>query len=123
MKGINLWSIGYLSLVLLIFRIGEVVEFVQFIQRHPAVLIEVAWFSFSSAVGQSFIFLCVTEFGPLPCSIITTVRKLFTVLASVIYYGHSLITRQWLGTVFVFAGIFLDVLYGKEKKSEKVGKD
>ena len=32
------------------------------------------------------------------------VRKFFTVLASVIFFGNSLVTRQWIGTVFVFAG-------------------
>ena len=29
---------------------------------------------------QYFIFMCVSDFGPLPCSIITTTRKFFTVL-------------------------------------------
>ena len=32
------------------------------------------------------------------------IRKFFTVLASVIFFGNSLVTRQWIGTVFVFAG-------------------
>ena len=32
------------------------------------------------------------------------IRKFFTVLASVIFFGNSLVTRQWIGTIFVFAG-------------------
>ena len=32
------------------------------------------------------------------------IRKFFTVLASVVFFGNSLVTRQWIGTVFVFAG-------------------
>lgn len=48
-----------------------------------------------------FIFLTVTEFGPLPCSIITTTRKFFTVLASVILFGNVLSGRQWIGTILV----------------------
>lgn len=65
---------------------------------------------------QAFIFLTVTTFGPLACSIATTTRKFFTILASVIFFGHSLLTRQWLGTVCVFVGLGLDTLYGKELK-------
>ena len=81
------------------------------------------------------------------------IRKFFTVLASVIFFGNSLVLRQWVGTAFVFAGkkrnttltllarngniatidtirhkrpmlcfisgIFLDGLYGKQKKPEE----
>jgi len=117
MKAMNLWSIGYLSVALLV--TGEGVQFIQFIQRHPAVIWELASFSVASALGQFFIFVTVSDFGPLPCSIITTTRKFFTVLASVILFGNSLVTRQWIGTIFVFLGIFLDGLYGKQKQPEK----
>ncbi|CAG0885461.1 unnamed protein product [Cyprideis torosa] len=66
---------------------------------------------------QLFIFLTVANFGPLPCSIVTTTRKFFTVLGSVIIFGNVLITRQWIGTVLVFTGLFLDALYGKSAHS------
>jgi len=118
MMAMNKWSVGYLAVALAF--TGEGVEFLGFIQRHPAVLWQLATFSVASALGQFFIFLCVSDFGPLPCSIITTTRKFFTVLASVIFFGNSLITRQWLGTALVFAGIFLDGLFGKQKP-QKVG--
>merc|ERR1719290_498615 len=113
MKAMNLWSTAYLGAALLV--TGEGWQFFSFVSRHPSVLWQMASFSVASALGQFFIFMCVTEFGPLPCSIITTTRKFFTVLASVVFFGNSLITRQWLGTVLVFAGIFLDGLYGKQK--------
>lgn len=121
MLAMNKWSLGYLTLALLL--TGEGLQFVQFIQRHPAVIWELASFSVASALGQFFIFVCVSDFGPLPCSIITTTRKFFTVLASVIFFGNSLVNRQWLGCAFVFAGIFLDGLYGKQKSSPKEIKD
>ena len=50
--------------------------------------------------------MCVSDFGPLPCSIITTTRKFFTVLASVVIFGNALSQRQWVGAAFVFAGAF-----------------
>merc|ERR1719369_1362006 len=116
MKAMNLWSMMFLGAALVV--TGEGLEFLGFIQRHPHVLWQLASFSVASALGQFFIFLCVSDFGPLPCSIITTTRKFFTVLTSVIFFGNSLITRQWIGTVFVFAGIFLDGLYGKQKPKQ-----
>ena len=76
MMAMNKWSIGYLLVGLLI--TGEGVEFISFLQRHPSVLWELASFSVASALGQFFIFMTVSDFGPLPCSIITTTRSLFT---------------------------------------------
>ena len=49
--------------------------------------------------------MCVSEFGPLPCSIVTTTRKFFTVLGSVIFFGNSLLPHQWCGAVLVFTGV------------------
>jgi len=113
MKSMNLWSMAYLGVALL--ATGEGIQFINFVSRHPSVLWQMASFSVASAFGQFFIFMCVSEFGPLPCSIITTTRKFFTVLASVIFFGNSLINRQWFGTILVFAGIFLDGMFGKQK--------
>merc|ERR1712025_663265 len=117
MLAMNKWSCGYLALALL--GSGEGIEFVSFVSRHPSVLWQMASFSVASALGQFFIFMCVTEFGPLPCSIITTTRKFFTVLASVVFFGNTLVNRQWLGALLVFAGIFLDGMYGKQKQTAK----
>ena len=75
MLAMNKWSIGYLLVALLI--TGEGVQFISFLQRHPSVLWELASFSVASALGQFFIFMTVSDFGPLPCSIITTTRSLY----------------------------------------------
>jgi len=64
----------------------------------------------------------VTSFGPLPCSIVTTTRKFFTILGSVIIFGNPINSRQWAGTLLVFLGLGLDSAYGKEKKEPKPAK-
>ena len=86
---------------------GEMFEFLNFVQRHPDILWQMSSLSVASALGQHFIFMCVTEFGPLPCSIITTTRKFFTVLGSVLFFGNALSNRQWVGAALVFSGMFL----------------
>lgn len=78
-----------------------------------------SFYIFCFCCFQVFIFITVTSFGPLPCSIITTTRKFFTILASVIIFANPMNSRQWLGTVLVFTGLGLDSVYGKEKKENK----
>lgn len=111
MLSMNKWSVGYLAIAVIL--TGEGMEFLHFVHRHPNILWHILSFSLASAVGQFFIFLTVAEFGPLPCSTITTTRKFFTVLGSVIIFGNELVSRQWLGAIFVFTGITLDSIYGK----------
>lgn len=118
MTSMNKWSVFYLGIALT--ATGELWEFIGFVQRHPSVLYELGLFSIASALGQYFIFMCVSEFGPLPCSICTTTRKFFTVMGSVIFFGNSLLPRQWLGATLVFSGLFLDGLYGREAPKKPV---
>jgi len=109
MKMMNLFSVMYTS-VFLIFS-GEIFTFAQFCTRHPIVLWKIFSFSIASALGQFFIYVVVSDFGPLPCSIITTTRKFFTVMASVLLFGNVLSGLQWLGAAFVFVGLGLDSVY------------
>lgn len=95
---------------------GEVWKSFSFCQRHPSVLPNILSFSIASALGQNFIFITVTTFGPLTCSIVTTTRKFFTILASVLFYGNTIIPRQWVGVFLVFIGLSLDSIFGKSRR-------
>ncbi|XP_060593752.1 solute carrier family 35 member B1-like isoform X2 [Ruditapes philippinarum] len=115
---VNLFSILWLALGLVF--TGEGIAFLGFVQRYPSVMPKMVTFGIASAIGQVFIFITVTSFGPLPCSIITTTRKFFTILGSVILFSNPMYPRQWAGTVLVFMGLGLDSAYGKEKKDAKL---
>ena len=117
MLNMNAWAAIFSGIVIL--ASGEFFEFVQFIHRYPFIVWHIAMFSIAGAFGQYFIFITVVEFGPLPCAIITTTRKFFTVLGSILIFGNILSHRQWLGTLTVFSGLFLDAMYGKDKSSKK----
>ncbi|KYN10554.1 PREDICTED: solute carrier family 35 member B1 [Trachymyrmex cornetzi] len=116
MLNMNFWSVIFSSTVILIS--GELLEFIRFLQRYPSTIWHITTFSMAGAFGQYFIFLTVAEFGPLPCSIITTTRKFFTVLGSILIFGNNLSLRQWLSTLIVFLGLFLDAMYGKDKSKK-----
>ncbi|KAK3106460.1 hypothetical protein FSP39_020464 [Pinctada imbricata] len=113
---VNVWSLLWLIIGLTL--TGEGLAFLEFFERHPSILPKMITFGLASAAGQMFIFVTVTSFGPLTCSIVTTTRKFFTILASVIIFQNPMYTRQWIGTVLVFMGLSLDSVYGKEKKNK-----
>lgn len=111
MFAMNLWSTLFGFLVVLYY--GELFPFLDFISRYPEVTTNLFLFCACSVLGQVFIFKSVTELSPLSCSIITTTRKCFTVLASVLMFGNSLTEKQWLGVALVFSGLFMDNFFGK----------
>jgi len=114
MLNMNLWSLLYLFPAILISQ--EFTSFIQFITRHPSVINLIIGFGLTSAIGQIFIFAAITNFGPLMTSIVTTTRKFFTILASVIIFQHPITFTQGIGTSLVFLGLILDQMYGKERK-------
>ncbi|XP_056143462.1 solute carrier family 35 member B1 [Lampris incognitus] len=114
MLNINMWSTLVLGLAVL--WTGEVWEFLSFAERHPSIFYDILLFGLTSALGQTFIFMTVVYFGPLACSIVTTTRKFFTILGSVILFNNVLNTTQWVGTILVFLGLGLDAGFGKTPK-------
>jgi solute carrier family 35 (UDP-galactose transporter), member B1 len=61
------------------------------------------------AIGQIFIFLTIHWYTPLVTTTITTTRKFFTILLSVLTFGHEFTTTQWTAVVLVFAGLYLSI--------------
>ncbi|KAJ1136254.1 hypothetical protein NDU88_002671 [Pleurodeles waltl] len=114
MLNINVWSTLMLGAGIVF--TGELWEFLSFAERYPSILYNIMLFSLTSALGQTFIFMTVVYFGPLTCSIITTTRKFFTILASVILFANPISQLQWLGTILVFLGLGLDAKFGKTPK-------
>lgn len=114
MLNINMWSALVLGLGVL--WTGEIWEFLSFYERHPSIIQNILMFGLTSALGQTFIFMTVVFFGPLTCSIVTTTRKFFTILGSVILFGNVMSSMQWVGTILVFLGLGLDAKFGKSPK-------
>nr|XP_056719310.1 solute carrier family 35 member B1 [Euleptes europaea] len=114
MLNVNLWSTLFLGAGILF--TGELWEFLSFTERYPSIIYNILLFGLTSALGQSFIFMTVVSFGPLTCSIVTTTRKFFTILASVILFANPITNLQWVGTILVFLGLGLDAKFGKASK-------
>ncbi len=107
---------GVVVCSLLVLPTGQFVEGVNFCRAHPSVFNTMCWFSLTSALGQNFIFLTIKYFDALVLTTVTTTRKFFTILVSVVMYGHTLNTKQWLAVTLVFFGLSGEVWDKYEKK-------
>ena len=66
---------------------------------------DVALFCACGAIGQLFIFYTIARFGSLTNTIITTTRKFFNILLSVLWLGTPLGGVQWAAVALVFSGL------------------
>lgn len=112
----------------LLFINFEGLEFVKFCMRHNAVIFDIFIVIASGVSGQFFITALISNFGSLPLSIVTTIRKFCTAVFSALFIKQVLNERQWFATILIFTALILDVLIGKKKffknknETEKVNK-
>jgi UDP-galactose transporter B1 len=109
----NLYS-SLFSLVSVI-SLGELGPAIEFCHRNPNVWIYIIGQSLASALGQLFIFRLIRSFGSLSLSIITTSRKFFSILLSIVWFGHTLTTLQWTSILAVFLGLSFDLISPKAR--------
>lgn len=101
---------GFLVATLLALLTGHMQSGLAFCGRSPEVLRAILIYSMASAVGQNFIYFTITEFGPLVLSTVTTTRKIFSTVYSVIRNpDNSLANMQWAGCGLVFIGLAVDI--------------
>ena len=91
-----------------------------FIDKFPDVLPDIL--ALLSCSGQVFVFWGLKTLGSLNLVIITTSRKIFTFIISVIIFDHSIDSNQWVCVVFVIIGTTLDftVSYFNEGEKKKI---
>lgn len=70
-------------------------------------------------VGQMFIFHTIRLFGPIVCGVITTTRKFFAVICSIIVFQHAINLFQWISVAFVFAGVGVEMFYNVKIKGNE----
>merc|ERR1711972_821732 len=104
--------------------LGEFATGTAYILANPAIMPKVLAFGACSAIGQSFIFFVVSEYGPLKNATVTTTRKIFSVLLSIFLKGHALAPMGWAGIALGSLGIVGELIpEGKEDdKKKKDGK-
>jgi UDP-galactose transporter B1 len=118
----NLFMMIFALLISLV--LGEFTKGLSYCAQNPHVFSLIWKFSICSAVGQSFIFYTVARFDPLVCSTVTTTRKIFSVVLSILFKGHSIPAQGWMGLALAICGIVSEVMNkvqgGHKKLKSKV---
>eukprot|EP01100_Stratorugosa_tubuloviscum_P011306 TRINITY_DN5031_c0_g1_i1.p1 TRINITY_DN5031_c0_g1~~TRINITY_DN5031_c0_g1_i1.p1 ORF type:complete len:347 (+),score=125.97 TRINITY_DN5031_c0_g1_i1:52-1092(+) len=117
MFGVNFWATIFVGIYVLI--TGEFTKAIEFGTRHQDIWYPIINFCIVSALGQNFIFMTVRVFGALTLALITTTRKFFTILASLIVFGHPITITQIIGILLVFVGLggeLIDKYKSKQKQ-------
>jgi len=119
MESLNKWA-GLICLTVSVvsFQMGG---FIKFVMENPLVIKDLILLAVLGTFGQIFIFYTIANFSPLILSIVTTTRKFFTVLASIVMYNHEMNMYQWMSIGLVFAGVFIEMLSGSKKHGAKGG--
>ena len=84
---------------------SQIEDAVRFTIQFPTVVKDIVLFCITGATGQVFIFYIITEFGSVVCVLITVTRKFFSILLSVVMFGHKVEVWQWVGVLSVFTGL------------------
>lgn len=76
------------------------------------------------AMGNLFIFALQHQYGALVVTKVTTVRKLLSVVGSVVIFGHRMALAQWVGVGVVcfsnqLSGYIITALGLQEKADDK----
>lgn len=116
---INLYAL--FILVPLSIASGQMGEGIRLLRDSEQLRMNIAILTGVVSVGQIFIFLCISWYSSLVTTTITTTRKFFTILFSVLHFGHSFTVGQWTSVMMVFGGLYLSIASGRapgEKVSE-----
>lgn len=89
--------------------LGEFTNGLAFTTANPEIYSKIVKFALCSAIGQSFIFYTIANFDPLILSLVTTTRKIFSVLLSIFLKGHSLSLTGWSGISLACLGIMSEL--------------
>eukprot|EP01038_Epipyxis_sp_PR26KG_P006011 gene6011-8280_t len=125
MKNTNFWQSIYQTVYLLLFWLifgskSELSSGVTMILSSPELRFDILAFCTCAAGGQILIFGLIKEFGGLVWISVSITRQLFTMLLSVFIFNHQLKLVQWIGMVFVFGGLSLEIIMNYLSKEVKV---
>jgi UDP-galactose transporter B1 len=93
-------------------------QLLAFCRAHPDATWDILLFCLCGAVGQLFIFFTIRTFGSLVNTLITTTRKFFNILLSVVWNGNPLLPQQWVAVFLVFAGLLVSSVTKGRKHSK-----
>eukprot|EP00915_Cephaloidophora_sp_WS-2016_P007675 GHVH01010514.1.p1 GENE.GHVH01010514.1~~GHVH01010514.1.p1 ORF type:complete len:358 (+),score=30.96 GHVH01010514.1:24-1076(+) len=97
--------------IILWFSLDGLAAPISFVLWHPDAMRWLLIYCICGVGGQFCIYKAIVHFGSLHVSLITTVRKFFTVLMSVLIFGHNLNHSQWLAVSGIFGALAMQSVF------------
>jgi UDP-galactose transporter B1 len=69
-----------------------------------------------SCVGQIFIYTTISRFDGFLLSVVNTSRKFFSILFSIVWFGHHIGWLHWVGIIIVIGAIVCDVVISESDR-------
>jgi len=117
MLGVNSNAIIITTLGLVV--TGDFLKVYEFLLVNPQAFVYNIITAITSATGQLFIYYTIKEFGPIPFTIIMTVRQIFSFCISSIVFQHHIGARALLGATMVFGVLFYQIYRKYNAKREQ----
>ena len=101
---------------------GDLVDSLMYCNSHPMAVIDIGMIGLLQVLGQISIYFIVLNFKQHIFPLVSTTRKVFTVLLSIFIFNHKMNMYQWVALILVFGGmgyelideLFSDI-FGKKK--------
>lgn len=131
MRQMNLWSVVLMATWLSLdwalaallpegtWREAEVTRAAAFVAAFPQIGGDLALFSLANAIGQLFIFYIIRAFSPVVLVTLTVTRKFFSILVSIVRFGHHVYPWQYTGMAVLFSGLIMTESAGRSKAKAK----
>ena len=125
MKYFSLWQfifqISYLFINAIIYGYNsQLYSALYMIRLNYSLGLNIVLFCVCASGGQILVYRLVKEYGSLVWVMISVTRQLFTIMLSVVLFGHKVNRIQWIGVILVFIGLVVDINSGFIEKLRSV---
>lgn len=118
MSQINKW----VFICCLVFTIlsAQFLPIALYMVDHPEFSLDMLFMSVTTTVVQMFVYYLIQKFRQHIVPFVITIRKIFSVVISILWFSHPISAVQTIGIVIVFIAAIFDFVYEKyfQQKNE-----
>lgn len=109
MSQINKW-VFIVTLLYSIFS-RQLLPILYFLVDHPRFTIDLLLNACMNVTVQFFVYYLIQNFRQHIVPFVITIRKILSVVISILWFNHSIVTIQWIGVVVVLSAAIFDFVY------------
>ena len=96
---------GFVLIFLFALFSGELMPSIRFLMKHPQARLDILSVASLQVISQISVYYVISNFKQHIYPLISTVRKVLTVLFSIWIFKHSVHFFQWISIVIVFSAM------------------